>query len=99
KREENRSRVQTPKVLTRSLRAHSPSPLGFCNLCRSTPVRSVREQGGFRPPLAAASKNIGFAAISFIQYVDRYEHCDGKIACRVRGVASRGKAGIRARGD
>ncbi len=35
------SELQTPKMLTRSLPAHSPSPLGFCNPCRSTPVGSI----------------------------------------------------------
>jgi hypothetical protein len=38
-------RVSTPKALTRSLPARSPSPLGSCNLCRSTLVGSIREHG------------------------------------------------------
>jgi hypothetical protein len=35
------SRCPTSKVLTCSLPAHSPSPIGFCGLCRSTPVGSI----------------------------------------------------------
>jgi hypothetical protein len=31
--------------LIRSLPAHSPSPLGFCDLCRGFPSRSIRRGG------------------------------------------------------
>jgi hypothetical protein len=37
-------RVSTPKALIRSLPALSPSPLGFCDLCRGFPAPSIREQ-------------------------------------------------------
>jgi len=33
----------------RSLPALLPSPLGFCNLCRGVPARSIREQAVQHP--------------------------------------------------
>ena len=44
-RGEDGGQVSTPKDLIRSLPALSPSPLGFCDLARGFPARSIREQG------------------------------------------------------